>query len=213
MKNPEVDTFLSNAKKWQREMAKLRTIVLDCGLKEELKWRQPCYTLQKSNVVLIGGFKEYCALTFFKGVLLYDKKRLLKKPGENTQSSRLIHFTSLQEIIDKETILKAYIQEAIDLEKAGVKPTLKATADFEIPEEFKSKLNEMPALQIAFDALTPGRQRAYILHFSGAKQSKTRASRVEKYTQRILDGIGLNDCTCGLSKKPPYCDGSHKQLQ
>jgi uncharacterized protein YdeI (YjbR/CyaY-like superfamily) len=191
--NPKVDVYLSKAKKWQEELEKLRMIVLDCQLTEELKWGKPCYTFQKSNIVIIQGFKEYCALMFFKGALLHDANGLLVKPGENTQAGRQIRFTNVQEIDEMEPTLKAYIYEAIEVEKAGLKVDFKETAEFMIPEEFQNKLDEIPALKTAFDALTPGRQRAYILYFSAPKQSKTRESRVEKCMQPILNGKGLDD--------------------
>ena len=190
--NPKVDFFFSKAKKWQREFEKLRMIILDCGLTEELKWGQPCYTFQKSNIVIIQGFKEYCALMFCKGALLKDRNRLLVKPGESTQAARQIRFTNVGEIVAMEPILKAYIHEAIAAEKAGLKVNFKKNPE-PIPEEFQNKLDEIPALKTAFYALTPGRQRAYILYFSGAKQSKTRESRVEKCVQQILNGKGLDD--------------------
>jgi uncharacterized protein YdeI (YjbR/CyaY-like superfamily) len=191
--NPKVDVFLSKAEKWQEELEKLRTIVLDCQLTEELKWGKPCYTFQKSNIVIIQGFKEYCALLFFKGALLNDANGILIKPGKNTQAGRQIRFTNAREIVEMEPILKTYIYEAIEVEKAGLKVNFKKTTEFIIPEEFQKKLDEIPALKTAFDALTPGRQRAYILYFSAPKQSKTRASRVEKCMQQILNGKGLND--------------------
>jgi uncharacterized protein YdeI (YjbR/CyaY-like superfamily) len=188
--NPKVDGYLRKAKKWQREMEKLRRISLDCGLTEELKWGKPCYTFQNSNIVIIQGFKEFCALLFCKGALLNDPNRILKKPGENTQAARRIPFTNVREIVEMEPILKAYIYEAIEVEKAGLEVNFKKTP---IPEELKSKLDEIPALKTAFDALTPGRQRGYILYFCGAKQSKTRESKVQKCMQQILNGKGLND--------------------
>jgi uncharacterized protein YdeI (YjbR/CyaY-like superfamily) len=191
--NPKVDEFLSKAEKWQEELEKLRMICLDCGLTEELKWGQPCYTFQERNIVIIGELKESCALSFFKGALLYDAEDILVAPGENTQSGRWIKFTSVQEIVRMEPILKAYIYEAIEVEKAGVKVNLKKTSDFKIPEELQNKLNAIPALKTAFNALTPGRQRAYLLYFSAPKQSKTREARVEKYIPQILMGKGLND--------------------
>lgn len=191
--NPKVDAFLSEAKKWQKEFKKLRTIVLDCGLTEELKWGVPCYTFEKTNVVLIHGFKEYCALLFFKGALLKDAKGILIQQTENVQASRQIRFTDVRQITKTEPILKAYIREAIEVEKAGLKVDFKKTTEFKIPEELQKKLNEVPALKTAFDALTPGRQRAYILYFSAPKQSKTRESRVEKCMQQILKGKGLDD--------------------
>jgi uncharacterized protein YdeI (YjbR/CyaY-like superfamily) len=191
--NPQVDAFLSKAKKWQKEMEKLRIIVLDCQLTEELKWYQPCYTFQKSNIVIISGFKEYCLLGFFKGALLKDTHGILIKPGDNTQAGRQIRFTSVCEISEMEATLKSYIFEAIEVEKAGLNVNYKKTSEFSIPEEFQKKLDETPALKTAFDALTPGRQRAYILYFSAPKQSRTRESRVEKWLQQILNGKGLND--------------------
>lgn len=189
--NPKVDAFLSKAKKWQEEFAKLRAIVLDCRLTEELKWRQPCYTLEGRNVVLIGGFKEYCVLLFFKGALLKDPKGILVRPGENTQAGRQIRFTSTPEIAKMEGVLKAYIQEAIEAEKSGLK--VKKNAKLTLAGELQKKLKESPDLKAAFAALTPGRQRAYNLYFSAPKQSKTRESRIEKCRARILAGKGLND--------------------
>jgi uncharacterized protein YdeI (YjbR/CyaY-like superfamily) len=191
--NPKVDGFLKNAKKWRKEFEKLRTIVLDCPLTEELKWGVPCYAFQKKNVVLIHGFNEYCALLFFKGVLLKDAKGILIQQTENVQSSRQIRFTSVREIVAIESILKAYLQEAIEVEQSGLKVTYKKPKEFAIPEEWQNKLDEMPALKTAFEALTPGRQRGYLLHFAAPKQAKTRQSRIEKCVQQILDGKGLND--------------------
>jgi uncharacterized protein YdeI (YjbR/CyaY-like superfamily) len=191
--NPKVDVYLSKSKKWQEELGKLRMIILDCQLTEELKWGVPCYTFQKSNIVLIHVFKEYCALLFFKGALLNDANGILISQTKNTQATRQIRFTNVREIVEMEPILKAYIYEAIEVEKAGLKVNFKKTTEFIIPEEFQNKLDEIPALKTAFDALTPGRQRAYILYFSAPKQSKTRESRVEKCMQQILNGKGLND--------------------
>jgi uncharacterized protein YdeI (YjbR/CyaY-like superfamily) len=191
--NPKVDVYFSKAEKWQEELKKLRTIILDCQLTEELKWGKPCYTFQKSNIVIIVGFKEYCALLFCKGALLNDANGILIKPGENTQAARQIRFTNVREIVEMEPILKAYIYEAIEVEKAGLEVNFKKATEFVIPEEFQNKLAEIPALKSAFDALTPGRQRAYILYFSAPKQSKTRESRVEKCMPQILNGKGLND--------------------
>lgn len=191
--NPKVDEFIRDAKKWREEYEALRTIVLDCGLTENLKWGVPCYTFNEKNVIIIHGFKEYCALLFFKGALLADTDRLLIIQTENTQASRQIRFTDVREIVEKEPILKAYIREAIEAEKSGAKVNFKKTAEFAIPEEFQRKLDSTPGLKTAFDALTPGRQRAYILYFSSPKQSKTREARVGKSTQRILAGKGLND--------------------
>jgi uncharacterized protein YdeI (YjbR/CyaY-like superfamily) len=192
MTNPKVDWFF-NKGQWQEEFEKLRMIVLDCGLTEELKWGCPCYTFQKRNIVLMHGFKEYCALLFFKGALLKDAKGILIQQTENVQAARQIRFTNVREIIKLKTIVKAYIKEAIEVEKAGVKVNLKKTAEFKMPGEFQNKLNESPALKRAFAALTPGRQRGYLLHFSAAKQSKTRQARIEKAMPQILTGKGLND--------------------
>ncbi|MFD2971770.1 YdeI/OmpD-associated family protein [Peribacillus deserti] len=192
-KNPKVDEFLSKAKKWQEEFEKLRTIILDCELTEEFKWMHPCYTFEKKNIVLIHGFKEYCALLFHKGALLQDAHGILIQQTENVQAARQIRFTNVQEIAAMETILKTYIYEAVEVEKSGLEVNLKKNKEYIIPEEFQNKLDEIPALKAAFDQLTPGRQRAYILYFSAPKQSKTRVSRVEKYMQQILNGKGLND--------------------
>jgi uncharacterized protein YdeI (YjbR/CyaY-like superfamily) len=191
--NPKVDGYLRRAKKWQEELKKLRMIILDCQLTEELKWGKPCYTFQNSNVVIIIPFKESCALLFCKGALLKDANGILIQPTENTQAVRQIRFTNVREIVQMEPILKAYIYEAIEVEKAGLEVNYKKTSDFKIPEEFQNKLDEIPALKAAFDALTPGRQRGYLLYFSAPKQSKTRVSRFEKCMQRILNGKGLND--------------------
>ncbi|MFW9971097.1 MAG: YdeI family protein [Candidatus Odinarchaeota archaeon] len=191
--NPKVDEYLSKTGKWQEEMEKLRMIILDCGVTEELKWGKPCYTFQKSNIVIIQGFKEYCALMFFKGVLLKDANGILIRPGKSSRAARQIRFNNVREIVEMETILKAYIYEAIEVEKAGLKVNFKETTELLIPEEFQNKLDEIPALKTAFDALTPGRKRAYILYFSAPKQSKTRESRVEKYMQQILNGKGLRE--------------------
>lgn len=191
--NPKVDAFIRRAKKWQKEFEQLRSIILDCQLTEELKWGVPCYNYEGKNVVLMHGFKEYCAILFVKGVLLKDAQGILVIQTENTQVARQIRFTNVQEIVDREAILKAYIREAIEVEKAGLKADLKKTAEFKVPVEFQSKLDEIPALKTAFHALTPGRQRAYLLYFDQPKLSKTREARVEKYMQYILDGKGLND--------------------
>ena len=191
--NPKVDEFLNKAKKWRDEYKKLREIVLDCQLTEEFKWMHPCYTFENSNVVLIHGFKEYCALLFHKGALLKDAHGILIQQTENVQVGRQIRFTNLQEIVEMELILKDYIDEAIEVERSGLKMELKKTKEYTIPEEFQNKLDEIPVLKTAFEALTPGRQRAYLLYFSQPKQSKTRESRVEKYMQQILNGKGLND--------------------
>jgi uncharacterized protein YdeI (YjbR/CyaY-like superfamily) len=191
--NPKVDWYFTKAKQWKEESEKLRAINLDCGLTEELRWGKPCYTFQKSNVVLIHGFKGYCALLFMKGALLKDPKGILIQQTENVQAARQIRFTNLREIIEMEPILKAYIKDAIEVEKAGLKVNYKKTSEFKIPEEFQNKLDESSALKKAFAALTPGRQKGYLLYFSGAKQSKTRESRVEKCMPQILKGKGLDD--------------------
>jgi uncharacterized protein YdeI (YjbR/CyaY-like superfamily) len=191
--NPKVDAVLRRATKWQEEFEALRTIVLDCQLTEELKWYQPCYTFQGKNIVLIHGFKEYCALLFFKGVLLRDPRGLLIQQTENVQAGRQIRFTNLREIVKMKSVLKSYIQEAIEVEKAGTKVKLKKTSEYKVPEEFQKKLDENPALKSAFAALTPGRQRGYLYHFSQAKRPETREARVEKYIQQIFNGKGLDD--------------------
>lgn len=191
--NPKVDFYFDQSKKWQKEQEQLRSIVLDCQLQEELKWGVPCYTLQGKNIVLIHEFKEYCALLFFKGALLNDTNGILIQQSKNVQAARQIRFTNLNDIIDQKAILKTHIYEAIEVEKSGLQVKLKTTTEFAVSEEFQKKRDEMPALKIAFDALTPGRQRAYLLYFSSPKQAKTRVSRVEKSIQQILDGKGLND--------------------
>jgi uncharacterized protein YdeI (YjbR/CyaY-like superfamily) len=211
--NPSVDPFFMNLKVWREELLVLRSLVLECGLTEELKWSAPCYVQGKSNVIIIQGFKEYCALMFFKGALLKDEKGLLRAPGQNTQSGRLIPFTSLEQIIEQADILKAYIHEAIDNEKAGLKVVHKQVSDYPVPEELTDMFLKKPALKKAFEGLTPGRQRAYLLHFSEPKQSATRVTRIERMEDKIMNGKGMTDCWCGLSKRMPTCDGSHRQLQ
>ncbi|NRF41356.1 YdeI family protein [Pedobacter foliorum] len=191
--NPKVDFYFSKAKKWQEEIERLRLIVLDCGLTEELKWGSPCYMFEKSNIVLIHVFNEYCALLFFKGALLSNADGILIQQSENVQSARQIRFTNIREIIELQAILKAHIYEAIEVEKAGLKVDFKKPAEFAVAQEFQYKLDQIPALKVAFESLTPGRQRAYLLHFSAPKQVKTRESRVEKCIPQILDGKGLND--------------------
>ncbi|CAH0996258.1 hypothetical protein EMA8858_02389 [Emticicia aquatica] len=191
--NPKVDFFFEKANRWQEAYEQLRIIVLDCGLNEELKWGVPCYTFQNNNVVLIHGFKEYCALLFHKGALLSDTEGVLIQQTENVQAARQIRFTDVNQIIEMKTALRNYIFEAIEVEKTGLKVTLKNSTEFKIAEEFQSVLDEMPELKTAFYALTPGRQRAYLLHFSAPKQAKTRAARVEKYIPQILNGKGIDD--------------------
>jgi len=191
-RNPKVDAYLSKAKKWREEFGKLRTIILAFPLTEELKWGKPCYTFRESNIVIIQGFKEYCALMFCKGALLKDANGILIRPGESTQAARQIRFSNVREVVQMETVLKACIHEAIEAEKAGLKVDFKKNPE-PIPDELQNKLDEAPALKAAFHTLTPGRQRGYILYFSAPKQSKTRESRVEKCMQQILKGKGLND--------------------
>jgi uncharacterized protein YdeI (YjbR/CyaY-like superfamily) len=191
--NPNVDWFFEKDTKWAAEYARLRSIVLDCGLAEELKWGCPCYTFQDSNVVLIHGFKEYCALLFFKGALLKDTEGILIQQTENVQSARQLRFRNVAEITKLQKTVKAYVYEAIEVEKAGLKVKLKKTAEYKMPEEFKVKLDKLPKLKTAFDKLTPGRQRAYLFYFSQPKQAKTREARVEKYLPQILAGKGLDD--------------------
>jgi uncharacterized protein YdeI (YjbR/CyaY-like superfamily) len=191
--NPKVDWFFNEATKWQDAYAKLRSLLLDSGLTEELKWGCPCYTFQNRNIVLVQGFKDYCALLFVKGALLKDREGILVQQTVNVQASRQIRFTDAQDIVNIESILKEYFKEAIDIEKAGLKVELKPTSEFNMPEEFKMVLEDMPGLKTAFMALTPGRQRAYLLYFSAPKQSKTREARVEKCIRKILNGKGLDD--------------------
>lgn len=191
--NPKVDFYFNKVKKWQEEVTQLRSVVLDCGLSEELKWGVPCYTFQENNIVLIHEFKEYCALLFFKGALLNDFGGILVRQTENTQATRQIRFGNVLEIVEMKATLKAYIHEAIEVEKAGLKVDFKKTSEFQMPDEFQHKLDQIPALRAAFEALTPGRQRGYLLYFSTAKQSKTRESRIEKCMPQILNGKGLDD--------------------
>ncbi|WP_190295231.1 YdeI/OmpD-associated family protein [Mucilaginibacter rubeus] len=191
--NPKVDFYFNEAEKWREEIEQLRLIALDCGLTEELKWGCPCYTYRESNIVLIHVFKEYCAFLFFKGALLSDTHQILIQQSENVQAARQIRFTNVEEVTEQRSILKSYIYEAIEVEKAGLKVTLKKTEDFAVADEFQRKLDSIPALKTAFEALTPGRQKAYLLHFSQPKQSSTREARVEKWMPQILNGKGLND--------------------
>ena len=191
--NPKVDWFFDKDTKWNKEYQELRNILLDCGLMEELKWGCPCYTHEKSNIVLIHGFKDYCALLFFKGALLNDPNGILIQQTKNVQSARQVRFTNAKEIAKLAKTLKAYVYEAIEVERAGLKVKMKKTSDFKMPEEFQNKLNKMPSLKKAFDRLTPGRQRAYLFYFSQAKQAKTREARVEKYIKQILSGKGIDD--------------------
>ena len=191
--NPTVDWFFTKASKWQEEYSELRMLILDCGLTEELKWGCPCYTIEKSNILLIHGFKNYCALLFMQGALLKDPKGILIQQTENVQSARQIRFTNIQEILKSKSTIKAYIKEAIKIDKAGLKVELKKTTEYKMPVEFQTVLDDMPELKTAFQSLTPGRQRGYLLYFSTPKQSKTRETRIEKYVQQILEGKGLED--------------------
>jgi uncharacterized protein YdeI (YjbR/CyaY-like superfamily) len=211
--NSAVDKFFANSTQWKIELAALRKIILGFDLTEELKWNKPCYMFQDTNIISLTPLKESCALAFFKGALLKDPNNILIKPGEHTQSGRWIKFTSLKQIKELEKILKAYIQEAIEVEKSGLKVIVEAKAGPELPVELQNILKANRKFNSAFYSLTPGRQRGYAMFFSAPKQSSTRTLRVEKYMERILDGKGLNDCTCGLSKKMPACDGSHKYLK
>ena len=208
--NPKVDDFLAKADKWKKELTALRKILLDCNLVEELKWGNPCYMYGKTNLILLGEFKESCVLSFIKGALLSDTEAILSKPGENSQSARVIKFTNVKEINKLEAVLKAYIFETIEIEKAGLKVDLSASKDITLIDELVKRMKKDKAFKQAFEALTPGRQRAYNMFFADAKQSATREARIEKYTSRILSGKGMNDCVCGLSKRMPNCDGSHK---
>lgn len=210
--NPKVDEYLNKAERWGEEMVRLRIILLDCGLTEELKWRVPCYTFKNSNIVLIGSFKEYCTLSFFKGALLSDPNNILKKPGDNSQAVRMFKFTHINEINKMEAFIKSYIYEAIEVEKSGLKIDFKEKLSLIFPEELQNKFDENQDFKIAFEGLTPGRQRAYNLYFSAPKQSATRKTRIEKYMERILNGMGINDCICGHTNRPPTCDGSHKYI-
>ena len=208
----EVKKYFEGLEKWQPELTKLRNIILGCGLKEELKWKHPCYTFNGKNVVLIHEFKDHCAITFFKGALLKDSEKLLIQPTKNIQAERLIRFLSKEEILSRKRTIMSYIDEAIEIEKSGLKVKMKDTSDYETPEELSKRFMANPDFKEAFDSLTPGRQRGYLLYFSQAKQIKTRESRISKNMDRIFMGKGLNDCICGLSKRMPRCDGSHKDL-
>lgn len=210
--NPSVDEFLEKTNRWQAELTALRNMMLDCQLIETLKWGQPCYMFNKSNVIILGNFKESCIVSFIKGSLLSDTEKLLQKPGENTQGGRVLRFHSLQDIINNESIIKAYVFEAIEVEKAGLKIAPRDTSTEQVISELLQRFEENPNLKKAFESLTLGRQRAYNMFFEAAKQSTTRLNRIDSYTERILNKKGINDCVCGLSKRMPRCDGSHKQL-
>lgn len=211
--NEEVNKYLNGLKKWKTELTKVREIILECGLKEEFKWMHPCYTDNGKNIVLIHEFKDYCAILFHKGALLKDPENILVQQTENVQSARQIRFTDIPEIEELKLTIKEYIKEAIEIEKSGKKVEKKNTSDFNTPKELEQKFEENPDFKEAFEKLTAGRQRGYLLHFDKPKQSKTKTTRIEKNMERILDGYGLTDCTCGLSKRKPNCDGSHKQLE
>jgi uncharacterized protein YdeI (YjbR/CyaY-like superfamily) len=210
--NSKADEYFSKLKKWNEELFYLRQLLLECGLTEEFKWRVPCYTFNTTNVVIINGFKESCVLSFLKGALLNNADDVLQKPGENSQSARIIKFISLDAILRLAPTIKAYVYEAIEIEKLGLKVDFKEKTELVFPDELHSVIDANPVFKTAFYALTPGRQRAYNLHFSAPKQAQTRALRIEKCITQILNGKGLNDCTCGLSKRMPACDGSHKIL-
>ena len=211
--NPKVDEYLDKLKNWQEELEMLRAILLNCMLTEEIKWRVPCYTINNKNVVILANFKDYCAISFLKGALLKDTENILVSPGENSQSVKYLKFTNTPEIQKLTPIIKTYVYEAIEVEKAGLKVDLKKSTDLDLVEELIDKMNENSAFQNAFNALTPGRKRAYNMFFSAAKQSKTRMARIEKYKERILNGKGIKDCVCGLSIRMPNCDGSHKYIK
>ena len=211
--NEEVDKYLNGLEKWKDELAKLREIILECGLDEDFKWMHPSYSDKGKNIVLIHAFKDYCAILFQKGALLKDPKNILVQQTENTQSARQIRFTSTAQITELQGTIKEYTKEAIGIEKSGLKVEMKKTSDYEIPEELEMMFAENPDFEMAFKNLTASRQKGYLLHFSKPKQSKTKTSRIAKNIERILDGYGLTDCTCGLSKRKPNCDGSHKQLE
>ena len=211
--NKEVDIYLAKAKKWQKEMLFLRDILLACQLEEEIKWGISCYSINKGIVVIIQAFKNHCDLGFFKGALLQDKAGILIKAGENTQASRQMRFTDIKEIEKRSKIIKSYIKEAIALEKKGLKYIGESIAEPIQVIELQQIFKKDAALKKAFESLTPGRQRGYLIHFSGAKQSETRIARIHKQASKIMCGKGMNDCTCGLSKRMPNCDGSHNKLK
>ncbi len=207
-----VDEYFLKIDKWKEELSELRTILLDCLLQEEIKWGNPCYTYNGKNIILLGGFKNYCVISFIKGSLLKDAENILSQQGENTQSARVIKFTSIAEIQELTAVIKSYIFEAVEVEKLGLKVKFSKSTELELPVELTEFMNRKTAFKTAFYKLSPGRQKGYILHFSGAKKSETRTARIESCEQRILDGYGFRDCTCGLSKRKPNCDGSHKTL-
>lgn len=213
IKNPVVDQFFEKLQHWQEELKALRILLLNTQLKEELKWKQPCYTFQNKNVLLLGNFKTFCCISFFKGVVLKDIHNILVAPGDNSRTTRIIKFENLSQILVLESILKEYVLEAIEIEKSGIKIEKYEKTSLNLSEELKTKFSENQAFKEAFNALTPGRQRGYNIYFSAPKQSKSRISRIEKYVDRILTGKGINDCVCGHSKRMPNCDGSHKYVE
>jgi uncharacterized protein YdeI (YjbR/CyaY-like superfamily) len=208
--NPSVDEHLRNSKKWSKELSLLQEILLECGLTEEFKWRQPCYLFGATNVCILGSYKKFCSLAFFKGVLLNDAEQLMVSPGVNSQSVKMFKFQSSEEIRELRHLIKSTVYEAIEIEKAGLKVEKDQNNKPQIPEELTAKMEKDSVLKSAFESLTPGRQRAYLIFFEEAKQSKTKVARIEKYIPRILKGKGMNDCICGHSKRMPNCDGSHK---
>lgn len=210
--NPKVDVYLNEEGQWQAELRLLRKILLDCQLTEELKWGKPCYSYNGKNILILYTLKDFCGPGFFKGALLKDTEGILVKPGANSQASRYIKFTDTAQILEMAPVLKAYVYEALEVEKAGLKVDFDAINKLEFSAELQHKFDENPRLKKAFHALTPGRQRGYHLYFSAAKRSETRMSRIEKYIPRILDGYGFHDCVCGRSKRMPTCDGSHKHI-
>jgi len=211
--NPNADDYLARLDNWQEELSALRTILLECGAEEAFKWGVPAYMAHGGNIALLGAFKDYCVLSFVKGVLLKDQKNILVSPGENSQSVRFFKITSLKEIEKNRDLIKAYVFEAIEIEKAGLKVQRQNNEDIVFVEELQAKLDSDPAFKESFEGLTPGRRRAYNMYFSSAKQAKSRESHIEKYTPRILNGKGINDCVCGHSKRMPNCDGSHKYYE
>lgn len=210
--NPNVNTYLNNLKHWQKELTMLRALMLECGLSETYKWKHPCYTYKHKNIAILHEFKDYCGISFFKGALLKDPENLLVQPTENMQAGRQLRFTNPKDIHTHKDTIKSYVFEAIEIEKQGLKVAFKKLSDYDVPEELQHMFSKNPDFETAFNKLTPGRQKGYLLHFTKPKQSKTRLSRIEKNIERIMDGYGLNDCVCGLSKRKPNCDGSHKQL-
>lgn len=207
----EIDEFIESANRWKAELKYLRSIALECGLSEAFKWRQPCYTHNNKNILIISSFKKHAFISFLKGALLSDPNSVLIAPGENSNSVRLLPFSDVSEIKSLEKTIKAYIFEALEVENLGLKIKKVAVSEFEIPDELDAKFNQYSEFKKAFEALTPGRQKGYLLHFSSAKKSTTRIARIEKYKSRIMAGYGINDCVCGHSKRMPNCDGAHKQ--